>query len=178
MRIEHLSTRRRVRRLSNAALWIGLGLVMLAGVAWAFPGSVAWGTGGVGLGHGSIVYVSCNTGDLQADWPAWVVLNGSRIVLAPTSRWRPSTMSGFVKVSSAGPGNVVATVTANLRSTWIPLWLIGGVLIPLAGLGRHVTRGHAAGCCEACGYDLRGLGGTDSCPECGRVKHDTASTTG
>ncbi|GJQ30007.1 MAG: hypothetical protein HBSAPP03_18910 [Phycisphaerae bacterium] len=167
MRIARASVRSNVRRMSHLAFGAGAVLLLLAVVAWSFPMATAWGTGGLALGRGSFVYVTADSGDLKAAWPNWVVLGGSQIALGPTRRWLPSTMSGFVRISSQSPGAPIATKTANVQSHWYPLWMFGGVILGLAGFGRYLSRGFSAGCCSGCGYDLRGLGTHPACPECG-----------
>ncbi len=51
----------------------------------------------------------------------------------------------------------------------IPLWLPMLLLYawPLVVLFRWRPGMHPAGCCSACGYDLRGSKGSAACPECG-----------
>ena len=48
----------------------------------------------------------------------------------------------------------------------VPHWfLIGLFLLPAATTLRQRARSYPAGCCPACGYDLRAT--PDRCPECG-----------
>ncbi len=50
----------------------------------------------------------------------------------------------------------------------VPLWIpLVCVLVPRVVSRAKRSRRIGAGICSACGYDLKGLGGSSNCPECG-----------
>lgn len=77
------------------------------------------------------------------------------------------TLTGLVTVDTARPSFQGTTKFAMVL--WpIPLGLLaaGGTLL---WMGKKAAR-IGAGCCLACGYDLKGLATGKACPECGNVK--------
>ena len=71
----------------------------------------------------------------------------------------------------AGFGHASARRSTHAVAHWVraPYWFpaLALALAPGRRLWRRLRRRPAAGCCPACGYDLRAT--PDRCPECGRT---------
>lgn len=176
-------TRRRYRVL-------GWTLLVIGGVSWLAmaigavrPCATTVGRAGAMLGNGGVA-ITWATGAMGGfwhpgeAWPHWQLDPvGAQVLVAPEQKWRPSTGEAGASVSSSFTfqGTVVTSpvLSASVRIYWMPLWWPGtfGILIglPLLVWARTSTRGR----CPHCGYDLRGLRGSN-CPECGHVPSNTA----
>jgi hypothetical protein len=149
-----------------------VGTERAAGVAW-FGG---WGAGRIGVGRGWNAFSGQElTGAVRdrvaSDGPGrkWEVRPGSmhwgRLDAGPPLG--PFRWDAF---EDARPG-----LAYGYRAFSLPCWLLAVVAgaWPLASVGLLIRRRSRArriaraGCCRACGYDLRATPGR--CPECGRA---------
>ncbi len=133
-------------RLRRFLKWAGLGVCTALVVAWATSGS----------------HIS-----LTALYHRFLVTSGSGGMILGLNK---APMEASLHTGRQGPIRWLPSVSTNLYQRWdvtifVPYWclllLIG---TPTAVLWKRDRR-IPPGCCQHCGYDLRGS--KDKCPECG-----------
>lgn len=120
--------------------------------------SLAWRGNIIGIGNGvSGISFACER-------VANVTISHVTIVLDPVPQG-PTIVPTLLRYSPVSLG-----VAGGLIEVVVPYWIVMGCGLLTCGVSWRVSRRRrVAGCCRACGYSLRGLSATGSCPECGNV---------
>jgi len=157
--------------------------------SWIRPMSFSADQMGMGFTRGFVfvgfadsqVTVESGSDSMKPEWPVWTfgIQGGPRIILGPSTSWRPSISDGTMMLSTRTPPKLTMY---NLHVAFVPLWW-PGVFFLLLGLlcWWRLSRLARPGCCPSCRYDLKGLA-VPVCPECGNsvdmpliAPHDAAA---
>ncbi len=126
---------------------------------------------GVRLDRGTLEFAWC-THDVRWAGNGWLMsVQGSqaRVINQSSSVWMPNSSDAKMLIAggAGGTGGKGGNVLIVLTTMYVPLWPWAVVSAIGAGmLWWRLPRVFRTGCCQTCGYDLRGLRG-GRCPECG-----------